>query len=71
MEWQGTGMKRELEIGTLDSGTRFDLPIDFVVHTLAIIGIRGAGKTVAATVIAEEMCEAGLPWVAIDPVGVW
>lgn len=35
--------------------------------------MRGAGKTVAATVIAEEMCEAGLPWIAFDPTpgGVW
>lgn len=64
-------MKKQLEIGTLDSGVKFSLPLDFVLHTLAIIAIRGWGKTVAATVIAEEMCEAGLPWVAIDPVGVW
>lgn len=53
------------------SGAAFTLPLDLVTHTLAIIGIRGWGKTIAATVIAEEMCEAGLPWVAIDPVGVW
>lgn len=64
-------MKKELHIGTLMSGADFTLPLDLVTHTLAIIGIRGWGKTVAATVIAEEMCEAGLPWVAIDPVGVW
>jgi len=53
------------------SGQKFTLPLDLVTRTLAIIAIRGWGKTVAATVIAEEMCEAGLPWVAIDPVGVW
>lgn len=64
-------MKDKLEIGSLMSGQKFTLPLDFVTRTLAIIGIRGWGKTVAATVIAEEMCEAGLPWVAIDPVGVW
>ena len=64
-------MKDKLEIGSLMSGQKFTLPLDLVTRTLAIIAIRGWGKTVAATVIAEEMCEAGLPWVAIDPVGVW
>ncbi|MBV9180212.1 MAG: ATP-binding protein [Acidobacteria bacterium] len=55
----------------LNVGHKFGLPLDLVTRTLAIIAIRGWGKTIAATVIAEEMCEAGLPWVAIDPVGVW
>jgi len=64
-------MKQQLEIGTLASGAKFTLPLDTVAHTLAIIGMRGSGKTVAATVLAEEMCEAGLLWTAIDPVGVW
>lgn len=64
-------LKTQLEIGTLLNGEKFILPLDFVTRTLGLIGIRGSGKTVAATVIAEEMCEAGLPWVAIDPVGVW
>jgi len=58
-------MKRQLEIGTLASGAKFSLPLDTVAHTLAIIGMRGSGKTVAATVLAEEMCEAGLLWTAI------
>lgn len=64
-------MKKELHLGSLMSGVPFTLPLDLVTRTLAIVGIRGWGKTVAATVIAEEMCEAGLPWVAIDPIGVW
>jgi len=64
-------MKDHLEIGTLLSGRKFNLPLDYQVHTTALIGIRGSGKTVAATDIAEEMCEAGLPWICIDPVGVW
>lgn len=64
-------MKKELEIGTLMSGQKFNLPLDLVTRTLAIVAIRGWGKTIAATVIAEEFCETGMPWVAIDPVGVW
>jgi Helicase HerA, central domain len=64
-------MKTQLEIGQLMSGAAFALPFDFVTRKLAIIAMSGAGKTVAATDIAEEMCEAGMPWVALDPVGVW
>ena len=64
-------MKQQLDVGKLMSGAKFTLPLDLVTRTLAIVAIRGWGKTIAATVIAEEMCEAGLPWVAIDPVGVW
>lgn len=47
------------------------LPLDFVARTSAIIGQRGSGKTSLAAVIAEEMCREALPWVALDPVGVW
>ncbi len=66
-------MKRVLELGRLADGKPFTLPLDFVTRTAALVAIRGGGKTVAATVIAEEMCEAGLPWIAFDPTpgGVW
>jgi hypothetical protein len=63
--------QQELVIGKLQSGRAFTVPVDYQVHTTALIGIRGSGKTVAATVLAEEMLEHGLPFVAIDPVGVW
>jgi DNA helicase HerA-like ATPase len=33
--------------------------------------MRGAGKTNAARVMAEELHKAGRPFVAIDPVGAW
>jgi uncharacterized protein len=70
---ESRSMKRALEIGRTVAGKPFTLPLDFVARTLGIIAVRGAGKTVAATVIAEEMCEAGLPWIAFDPTpgGVW
>ena len=64
-------MKKQLELGTIVGGGKFPLPLDLVTRTLALIAMRGAGKTIAATDIAEEMCEAGLPWCALDPVGVW
>ena len=64
-------MSETLKIGKLQSGRDFVVPLDYQVHTTALIGIRGSGKTVAATVLAEEMLEHALPFVAIDPVGVW
>jgi hypothetical protein len=60
-----------LKIGTQRNGSRFELPHAALVQTFAILAIRGAGKTCAATVIAEEMYKASLPWICLDPVGVW
>jgi len=64
-------VKAKLELGQLMNGAAFTLPVDLVTRKLAIIAMSGAGKTVAATDIAEEMCDAGMPWAALDPVGVW
>lgn len=60
-----------LNLGTRRNGQPFTLPHDAQVQTFAILAIRGAGKTCAATVIAEEMLKANLPWICLDPVGVW
>ncbi len=55
-------MKKELQLGALvEQKGRFCLPLDLVTRTLAIIGIRGSGKTTAAADIAEEFCEAACP----------
>lgn len=65
-------MKEHLELGIFaDTGRPWTLPTDLTVETLAIIGIRGSGKTTTATVVAEEMLECGLAPISIDPVGVW
>lgn len=37
----------------------------------AILGIRDSGKTYTATVLAERLFDAGVPFVAFDPIGVW
>lgn len=37
----------------------------------AVLGIRGAGKTYTATLIAEKLHECGVPFIAFDPIGVW
>lgn len=48
-----------------------DLPIEAVTETFGILAKKGAGKSNAAVVIAEEMYATGVPWVAIDPKGDW
>lgn len=45
------------------------LPLSAVTSTFGILAVRGAGKTNAARVLAECMFHAGLPFVAVDPVG--
>ena len=47
------------------------LPLEAVTSTFGLLAVRGSGKTNAARALAEEMFEAGLPFVAIDPVGSW
>jgi hypothetical protein len=47
------------------------LPLDSVTKTFAIIAQRRKGKTYTANVMAEEMVDAGIPWVALDPTGAW
>lgn len=48
-----------------------ELPAQVVTESIGILGQRGAGKSNVAVVLAEEMFDAGLPWVAIDPKGDW
>lgn len=58
-------------MGTLQIAPTLSLPLEAVTETFAILAKRGAGKSNAAVVIAEEMYDHGLPWVAIDPKGDW
>lgn len=64
--------KMQLNIGHTDAGAGdFILPLAAQVQTFAYLGIRRSGKTSGATVMAEEFCKQNLPWIALDPVGVW
>lgn len=47
------------------------LPLESVTSTFGLLAVRGAGKSNAGAVMAEEMFAAGLPFVAVDPVGSW
>jgi hypothetical protein len=46
-------------------------PPEAVTETFGFLAMRGAGKSNAVVVMAEEMYRLGLPWVAIDPKGDW
>jgi uncharacterized protein len=48
-----------------------DLSYDFVTKTCGILAKRRVGKTYTASVIAEELVSASIPFVALDPTGAW
>lgn len=56
---------------TLHIAPGLALPDDLVTQPCAILARRGAGKTYTASVMTEELLRAGLPVVALDPLGVW
>jgi hypothetical protein len=48
-----------------------ELPTEAITKTFAVLAQRRKGKTYAASVMAEEMVDDKLPWVALDPTGAW
>jgi len=46
-------------------------PIDAATQTFGILARKGAGKTYAGMKLAEGFAESGLPFVVLDPLGVW
>jgi hypothetical protein len=44
---------------------------EYAIRGNAIIGIRDSGKSYAAMQKAEDLLDAGIPFVAFDPIGVW
>jgi uncharacterized protein len=48
-----------------------ELPLDLVTDTMGVLAMKGSGKTYTALVLLEQMVGAGLPIVALDPVGVF
>jgi hypothetical protein len=47
------------------------LPVQAALWTFAFLAIKDAGKTYGAAKLAEQMIQAGVPIVAIDPLGIW
>jgi hypothetical protein len=56
---------------TLDVAPGFGLPLEAITETFGLLAVRGAGKSNAGRVFAEEMFPAHLPFVAVDVVGAW
>ena len=48
-----------------------ELPLDVATETLAVLGRRGSGKSYGAGVLVEELLDAGIQVVVIDPTDVW
>jgi hypothetical protein len=64
-------MKNKLIIGQTASGAEFSLPVDFATQSAAILAKKRVGKTYTGSVIAEELAEANVPFVVLDPTGAW
>lgn len=47
------------------------LPLALATEPMAILGMRGTGKTHTASVAAEEMIRLGVQAVVIDPTDAW
>src|SRR3989304_10546744 len=47
------------------------LPLDAVTQTFGILAKKRRGKTYTASVMAEEMIKAKLPFAVLDPTGAW
>jgi DNA helicase HerA-like ATPase len=56
---------------TLKLAKDLSIPASAITETFAILAARGAGKSNTAAVMAEEMFEARLPFVVVDPVRAW
>jgi uncharacterized protein len=56
---------------TLTLGQDFKLPLNFATEGVAVIGMRGSGKSNTETRWCEVLHEAGVPFVVVDPKGDW
>lgn len=59
----------KLHIGTNARGTQFNLPLELVTTSLAILAKKRVGKSYTAAVFAEELMQAGQPVCIIDITG--
>lgn len=56
---------------TLNLARGLKLPLDYAVEKFAFLGRTGSGKTYAAGVFAEELLDADVQIVVLDPVHKW
>lgn len=57
--------------GTLRLGSDLAVPHDFATEGVAVIGMRGSGKTNTEVRWCEELYDAQIPFTVIDPKGDW
>lgn len=55
-----------MKLGTLELN-----PLEIGSQGNAVLGIRDSGKSYTATLLAEQLFDAGIPFIAFDPIGVW
>ena len=65
------GIRARLRVGKALAGKGFTLPLDIATQAMAVLGLRGKGKTVTASVIVEELLKRRVQVVAIDPTDSW
>lgn len=71
---QGTGEQSQKAGACMKSFRLGPLAIDpaaYGSHGNAILGIRDSGKSYTATLLAEHLFDAGIPFIAFDPIGIW
>jgi len=63
--------KPGIQIGETEAGRPLELPHELVTQTMAILGVRGSGKTNTAVVASEGMLDHNQQVVVIDPLDIW
>lgn len=59
-------MKNKIDLG------KIKIPLsEYASQGNAILGIRDSGKSYTATYLAERLLDAGISFVAFDPIGIW
>jgi hypothetical protein len=58
-------------MSTLKISTDFSLPLDVAGEALGILATRGAGKSFTSAVLVEELFDAGVQTIVLDPTGVY
>lgn len=46
-------------------------PVQYAIAGNAVLGIKDSGKTYTSIYLAERLFDAGIPFTAFDPIGVW
>lgn len=59
-------MTKKIKLGSLSIDA-----VQYGSQGNAVLGIRDSGKTYTATYFAECLFDAGVPFIAFDPIGVW